>query len=488
MAVESSNFKNRELWFRRWAMLTALFAAPVSIVLTQHMLNDPDLWFHLRTGAWIAAHSCLPWTDPFSAYGNGKPWIAYTWLFDLIVYGAYRAWNLVGIVVLQVALAVAIGVALFQLISRLQASFVKSVFLTAAGLVAMLPLFSPRPWLFTILFFILELDIVLAVRESGQCRRLLLLLPLFCVWANLHIQFLYGLFVLALASLEAAAGRAFPKMNGFVPSPRCPPRYWIGITAGCGLVTLINPYHIVLYRVIYIYLHERATYKYIAELQALSFRDYQAYLVLLIALAAALAIGWSHRINLFSFVLLITATLVSFRTQRDCWFIVIIGLATIASLWSSTPARYKISISQWISSLVAAAAVLLGVAHARHVSNSSLQMAIAHAYPADAVKTIRKRGYSGPLFNYFDWGGYLIWDLPELPVSIDGRNDFYGDQRITRAFNTWYGARDWDSDADLMSAHIVLGPRNLPLCSLLERDPRFQKVYEDNVAAVFIRR
>jgi hypothetical protein len=78
--------------------------------------------------------------------------------------------------------------------------------------------------------------------------------------------------------------------------------------------------------------------------------------------------------------------------------------------------------------------------------------------------------------------------LPELPVSIDGRNDLYGDQRIMRSFNSWYGARDWDSDADLMSAHIVLGPRNLPLCSLLLHDSRFELVYEDDVAAVFVRR
>ncbi len=26
-----------------------------------------------------------------------------------------------------------------------------------------------------------------------------------------------------------------------------------------------------------------------------------------------------------------------------------------------------------------------------------------------------------PLFNPCGWGGYLIWRLPNMPVSIDGR-------------------------------------------------------------------
>src|SRR5205807_9001484 len=40
-------------------------------------------------------------------------------------------------------------------------------------------------------------------------------------------------------------------------------------------------------------------------------------------------------------------------------------------------------------------------------------------YPAGALATLRSG--SGVLLNEYDWGGYLIFNLPERPVFIDGR-------------------------------------------------------------------
>ena len=69
--------------------------------------------------------------------------------------------------------------------------------------------------------------------------------------------------------------------------------------------------------------------------------------------------------------------------------------------------------------------------------------------PVAAVDAIRAKGYyAGPLFNDFNWGGYLIWAL-RMPVSIDGRAAFYGDQAIDRSVATWNAAPDWNSDPEL---------------------------------------
>jgi hypothetical protein len=32
----------------------------------------------------------------------------------------------------------------------------------------------------------------------------------------------------------------------------------------------------------------------------------------------------------------------------------------------------------------------------------------------------------GPIFNDFDWGGFLIYALPEFKVTIDGRINVHG--------------------------------------------------------------
>jgi hypothetical protein len=75
-----------------------------------------------------------------------------------------------------------------------------------------------------------------------------------------------------------------------------------------------------------------------------------------------------------------------------------------------------------------------------------------------------------------------------MPVSIDGRGGFYGDQSLDRSLATWGAQPDWNSDPTLKSAGLVLGPVQAPLVQMLRMDPHFQLVYEDKLAAVFVAR
>ena len=105
----------------RSAVLVILFAAPALLCVRAAVMSDPDVWWHLRTGEWILEHHAVPQTDPFSIDGMGKPWQAYSWLFELVLLKLYRAGGLAGIVVYTGGMVAAITAALYRLISRLQA-------------------------------------------------------------------------------------------------------------------------------------------------------------------------------------------------------------------------------------------------------------------------------------------------------------------------------------------------------------------------------
>jgi hypothetical protein len=106
--------------------------------------------------------------------------------------------------------------------------------------------------------------------------------------------------------------------------------------------------------------------------------------------------------------------------------------------------------------------------------------------PIKAIGFAKSHRYRGPLYNTYDWGGILIWDL-RLPVSLDGRAALYGDQLIDRSVATWGGRPGWDKDPELARSNLVLAPVNEPLTQLLMLSPDFRLAYKDKVAAVFVR-
>ena len=54
------------------------------------------------------------------------------------------------------------------------------------------------------------------------------------------------------------------------------------------------------------------------------------------------------------------------------------------------------------------------------------QQAEAKILPVDAANWIAQQQPVGPMFNSYNWGGYLLWRLwPQYPVYTDGRTDLY---------------------------------------------------------------
>ncbi len=74
-----TSLASRQETVRRLLILIGLYAIPAIALMSP--IIDADIWWHLRTGQWIIEHGAIPTTDPFSSYGMGKPWTAYSWLF-----------------------------------------------------------------------------------------------------------------------------------------------------------------------------------------------------------------------------------------------------------------------------------------------------------------------------------------------------------------------------------------------------------------------
>ncbi|OTE97463.1 hypothetical protein BCS42_05505 [Crenothrix sp. D3] len=457
--------------------------------MTQNVILESDTGWHLSTGRWMVEHGTVPTTDPFSLYGQGKPWVAYSWLFELIVYRLVQTFGMVGLLIYTVTLSLGITFALFTLIRKIEQNVSIVIGLTALGIIGMAPLLqTPRPWLFTILLFIIELDILLTARRTGNYRYLIALPFLFALWANLHIQFIYGLFTLVIFSIDPLIEQALKQPFSFSNVKSAfNTRQWL-IVLSCFVATLATPYHIHLYETVIDTMGQTEIYQYINELQSMSFRWFPDWVVLGLILGATLLLGQKTQIKPFPILMLITGIFISFRSMRDVWFVVLPAIIIIASVRPapSIDKRIKIKKSQMLVAFIISCLVVIFFVHHRKLTENGLNDAVAKVYPAAAVEIVKTRGYTGSLYNYTNWGGYLIWHLPQLLVSMDGRTQLHGEERIEKSLKTWRGAHDWADNSELAQSKLVIAQINMPLASLLRFDQRFNLVYEDSVAAVFI--
>jgi hypothetical protein len=466
------------------AVLFGLYCIPAAIGLRP--IIDVDIWWHLREGAWILQNKAIPLTDPFTSYGMGKTWIAYSWLYEILVHALYTQFGLFGLVVYTTALAFCITLALHHLLQRQANSFVYASGLTALAVASMFPvLVHPRPWLFNVLFVIIELAVLLEVRRSRRTRWLFALPPLFLVWACINIQFVYGLFILGLAAAEPMIHRI---IGVAAPQQTLRARALLVTLVACAVGTCLTPYHVNIYIPVITAVRLTDPFLFLTELQAPSFRHPFDWAALGLVLAAVFTLGRQRSIPLFHLLLLTTAVFVAFRARRDVWLLVIASVAILAMVRVPSFARCaalgKVRVMA-VATSVLAVTVWLGMTRA---SPAQLDRVLSDEFPVGAVAFVERHGYQGRVYNHYDWGGYLVWRLPALDVTLDGRNPLHGDTRIWQSIRTWGGHPDWASDPELASAALVIADTDTALSSLLRYDSRFALVYEDRVAAVFERR
>jgi hypothetical protein len=475
-------------------MLWALYAIPLAVAVRPVgvPLYDPDVWWHLRVGQWVVEHGAVTTTDPFSLPAD-KPWVAYSWLYEVILYGLFNSLGLAGIVLYRAVISLAIVAAIHALVRQLEKRFLVATGLTAVATLSLGMLFSERPWLVTILFSTLTLSAVLALRRPEAPTRWIWGLPLiFCVWANVHIQFVYGLFLLGLGCIapliDHRLGRQ-PDNTAATPWPR----HWYqlaGLAVLCFLATLVSPYHLHLYGVVVEYATQPGPFRFINELKAMEFRSVSEWLVLALTGMACWLLG-RRRASAFETLLLICTALLAFRARRDLWFVVLADLTILASTSqrrASAEAAFRPGARELRFIAIGLVCVAGVSAWVHDLSQGGLERRVAQVFPVEAARVIVERSDPGPLYNDFNWGGYLIWALPNLPVAIDGRTNLHGDGRIERFGRTWSGLPGWQDDPDLSRAGVVLAPAASALASLLVHDRRFERVHKDELAWVFVAR
>ena len=470
------------------------FAATYESLRITAFTNRDILW-HLRTGLWILQNHAFPRDGLFSQYAD-RPWVDSSWGFEVLTAGAYKLLGLRAISALLMGFKLALAAVTFLLARGWRGSFWCAVLLSAIAQYVLVAL-PALPIFFSILFFGVELLLLLQSRRCNDVRPLFWLPLLFFLWANLHGQFLNGLLLLGL--YLAAEATEFLLHTSGVSSFSAPAHSLAKVSAIAGLsvvATLLTPYSFQLFPSAFQTAYSKVLFEDFQELQALAFRRPQNFVLLLLVMAAFLALGRQRSRDLFKLGAMGIFVMLAFRVQRDVWCVVFPAIAIIADALADSqhePEPRKSSPGwKWEKPLVAMLVLVVFLAAIIRIpSSSTLMNQVSRVFPVKACDFIRANQLPGPLFNAYSWGGFLIWYLPEYPVSIDGRLNLYGDEINERYFKVTDGTQRLETDPSFTGAQIILLERNSAMLKALTTLPvlraQFRVAYQDEVAAVLVR-
>ena len=482
-------------WRNRWLQLSVLtvFLAGIGInaLRLKYCVIDYDLWWHLKVGDWIVDHFAVPHTGILSRTAVDRVWVAYSWGYEVLLSRAYAWFGLIGAGVFGTLLTVGVAFFVYWMLRRLSGHFWLSFILAWIVVSAFLFNGMPRPVFLSQMLYCVTLALLLEAQRSGNLKLLYGLPALMLLWANLHIQFIYGLFVVGLfvgANLAQHILDSAGYSPGFLKPATLPWKPLLAILALCVLATIAGPNLYRPYLAVLTYTKAKFTYNIIMELQPLSFRGFSNFLELFLAAGGFYAVGWQRKIDPFKLLLLVVASAAAFRTMRDGWFICISAAACIADSPALEAKRERAeSWTELAMSACGLTVVLLVAAPVVNFTSRGIDRAISADYPVNAVNFLRRNGFSGPLYNNLNWGGFLMWYLPELPVAVDGRNDLYGDDLDKIFYYSQSAFPSYSTDPYLEESRLVILDSTLPLAKILIIDSRFRMIYHDDIATVFMR-
>jgi hypothetical protein len=186
-----------------WLVPVICPAALLAVVLAGIGRNIlvPDTWVGLVSGREIVQHG-LPTVEHLTVLGHGSQWVDQQWLAQLGLYGAERVGG-VGLVVAVCLIAVVVA---FGLVAQAAQERGASPLAILAFFVAA---FVAAPWgvqtrtqAFALPLFALILWLLLRDRDARRLSTLWVL-PILCLWANVHGSVVLGAVVVSAYGVQA---------------------------------------------------------------------------------------------------------------------------------------------------------------------------------------------------------------------------------------------------------------------------------------------
>lgn len=482
--------------------LLGLLAVFIIALAFQKQRWDADIFWALKSGEWILSNFQVPRTDPFSFTFEGREWVDFTWGFQVLSFVFFKyfgQWK--GLFALQAAIFLSVY---FFMYANLRLHSVKShiaVFLLFIVFYSSFSRYFIRPHLFEY-FFISLYFLLLALYEKKNCRlALYALIPLQALWVNIHSSFILGIFITG----AYAAGSVLDlfREKGFRADLPKSSVELIIVSLLLPLASLVNPYGLKL--VVFPFIHQSPdnadALRHIAEwakvpVEKLFFfisplpLNNISFKIMFYGSIILMAINWrklrSRDAFLIAGALYMAYSHVRFVAQFAYFALPVIA-ANLYAIDGKFLERVRHKVFLTLLTVVSAGYFISQYAALPGMFNFGLGIA-DDAFPQGTVSFMKKEGIRGRMFNEYVYGGFLIHQMPENKVFIDGRTPtvyspyFFWTSRLSSEPDKW------DKLVGEHGLNMVLIKQNDKLCKQLWENRQWAAVSFDNTAVLFLKR
>jgi len=485
----------------KWITFLAVFAMAMRVSV------DTDTWWHLRAGGWMWEQKQILQVDQFSYTREGVDWHYPGWLVEIPMYLIFRSLGPGG---LNIWTATMVTLTFLCLWPAMQGGVFLRAFVTILAATVSGVYWAARPYLVTFLLAACFLRIL----EDFRWRRVdhLFWLPLLMVlWANSHGGFAAGFLIwgvyffwFAFSWIRHLAGR-----KGVLAGSHEASSFDVGadlrrmaiVGALLFVAVSLNPSGPEMLLYPFKTVGIEALQDYIQEWQSPDFHELQVQpfawmLLLILGVVGAARI----RMALTDFLLVSGFALMGFMAGRNIALFALAAplmltrhaahlvnemeqqVAVLKTPPKRPPARNRAALNIFLLILLASAVTLKAALVYPEEAN---EKAFARYLPVNAVHFLQEEGLPGKLFNSYNWGGYLLWALPEYPVFIDGRTDLYQGDVIDQWLQVVRLEPGWEEVLSRYQVRLVLIEKGSTLDRELRDHQGWELRYQDELAVIY---
>lgn len=427
---------------------------------------DPDLGWHLKMGEDISIEKKVNYINHYNFIFSESEnyWLNHEWLSDFLLFQSYSK---LGYIFINIFFALIIVLAIFLLnnfitktISR-EKRFLLFLFpLELIALKAALPHFGVRIQELSVLFLVILFLIIERFEKQSlnnnknHWKVLLWLLPLVCLWSNMHAGFLLGIVLLFFyfgVKLVEKIISSYPKsllyrsLNSFLSFEKVLPYKklitFLFFSVIATITSFLNPYGLKLFDFLFQY-KNTAYLKIISEWFPQHYYPFMYWQILYIGIIITILIvaifSYNKKdqkiLNLWNFSFTLLFILLAIKSKRHFPLLFVSSLPLLAQFLfkdfgflfteKKKKLKKKSKLNFFINTyLIICFIIVIGLTLMMTKFIKNPFTFFCQEYPCSAVSFIKNDPELNKLrlFNEYAWGGFLIHENPKQKIFIDGR-------------------------------------------------------------------